>query len=111
LEGEAANVGLKMNEQKTKYMIATRIDTTICDVRQSVANGDKRGPNHVMFHLNSVMLTNKTILISHLLSKSLTSPARKTLVLITFYKLIEVFQNMSCQSFITFLITISNSKK
>jgi hypothetical protein len=36
LEGEAAKVGLKINEQKTKYMIAT-----IRDVGQSVAIGDK----------------------------------------------------------------------
>jgi hypothetical protein len=41
LEGEAAKVGLKMNEQKTKYMIATRSNRTIRDVVQSLANGDK----------------------------------------------------------------------
>jgi hypothetical protein len=41
LEGEAAKVGLKINEQKTKYMIAARNDTTIRDVGQSVAIGDK----------------------------------------------------------------------
>jgi hypothetical protein len=41
LEGEAAKVGLKINEQKTKYMIADRNETTIRDVRQSVAIGDK----------------------------------------------------------------------
>jgi hypothetical protein len=40
LEGEAAKVGLKINEQKTKYMIAARNDTTIRDVGQSVAIGD-----------------------------------------------------------------------
>jgi hypothetical protein len=37
LEGEVAKVGLKINEQKTKYMIAARIDRTIHDV------GAKRG--------------------------------------------------------------------
>jgi hypothetical protein len=31
LEGEAAKVGLKINEQKTKYMIAARNDMTIRD--------------------------------------------------------------------------------
>jgi hypothetical protein len=41
LEGEAAKVGLKRNEQKTKYMIAARIDMTIRDVGLSVAIGDK----------------------------------------------------------------------
>jgi hypothetical protein len=41
LEIEAAKVGLKINEQKTKYMIAARNDTTIRDVGQSVAIGDK----------------------------------------------------------------------
>jgi hypothetical protein len=41
LEGEAAKVGLKINEQKTKYMIAARNDTTIRDVEQSVAIGEK----------------------------------------------------------------------
>jgi hypothetical protein len=38
---KAAKVGLKINEQKTKYMIAARIDTTIRDVGQSVAIGNK----------------------------------------------------------------------
>jgi hypothetical protein len=37
LEGEAAKVGLKINEQKTKYMIAAQNDRTIRDV------GAKRG--------------------------------------------------------------------
>jgi hypothetical protein len=37
LEIEAAKVGLKINEQKTKLMIAARNDTTIRDVGQSVA--------------------------------------------------------------------------
>jgi hypothetical protein len=41
LEGEAAKVGLKINEQKTKYMIAARNDGTIHDVGQSVTIGDK----------------------------------------------------------------------
>jgi hypothetical protein len=41
LEREAAKVGLKINEQKTKYMIAARNYRTICDVGQSVAIGDK----------------------------------------------------------------------
>jgi hypothetical protein len=41
LEGEAAKVGLKINEQKTKYMIAARNDRTIRDVGQSVAIGNK----------------------------------------------------------------------
>jgi hypothetical protein len=41
LEGEATKVGLTINEQKTKYMIAMRNDRTIRDVGQSVAIGDK----------------------------------------------------------------------
>jgi hypothetical protein len=41
LERETAKVGLKINEQKTKYMIASRIDGTIRDVGQSMAIGDK----------------------------------------------------------------------
>jgi hypothetical protein len=41
LEREPANVGLKINKQKTKYMIAARNDRTIRDVGQSVAIGDK----------------------------------------------------------------------
>jgi hypothetical protein len=41
LKGEAAKVGLKINEQKTKYLIAARNDRTIRDVGQSVAIGDK----------------------------------------------------------------------
>jgi hypothetical protein len=36
LEREAAKEGLKINEQKTKNMIATRNDRTICDVGKSV---------------------------------------------------------------------------
>jgi hypothetical protein len=42
LEGEAAKVGLKINEQKTIYMIAAGNDRTIRDVGQSVAIGDKQ---------------------------------------------------------------------
>jgi hypothetical protein len=41
LEGEAAKVGLKINEQKTKYSIATWNDRTLRDVGQNVAIGDK----------------------------------------------------------------------
>jgi hypothetical protein len=41
LEGEAAKVGLKINEQKTKYMIAARNDRTIRDMGQCVAIGEK----------------------------------------------------------------------
>jgi hypothetical protein len=41
LEGEAVKVDLKINEQKTKYMIAARNDRTIRDVGQSVTIGDK----------------------------------------------------------------------
>jgi hypothetical protein len=41
LEIEAAKVGLKINEQKTKYMIAAWNDRTIRDVGQSMAIGDK----------------------------------------------------------------------
>jgi hypothetical protein len=35
LEGEAAKVGLKINEQKTKYMIAAGNNKTIREVAQS----------------------------------------------------------------------------
>jgi hypothetical protein len=38
---ETAKVGLKINEQKTKFMIAARNDSTIRYVGQSVAIGDK----------------------------------------------------------------------
>jgi hypothetical protein len=41
LEIEAAKVGLKINEKKTKYMIAAWNDRTIRDVGQSMAIGDK----------------------------------------------------------------------
>jgi hypothetical protein len=40
LEREAAKEGFKINEQKTKYLIAARNDTTIREVGQSVAIGD-----------------------------------------------------------------------
>jgi hypothetical protein len=41
LEREAAKVWWKINEQKTKYMIAARNNSTIRDVGQSVVIGDK----------------------------------------------------------------------
>jgi hypothetical protein len=41
LERDAAKVGLKINEQKTKYVIAARNDRMIRDVEQSMAIGDK----------------------------------------------------------------------
>jgi hypothetical protein len=41
LEGEAAKVGLKINEEMTKYMIVARNDRTIRGVGQSVTIGDK----------------------------------------------------------------------
>jgi hypothetical protein len=41
LEIEAAKVGLKINEQKTKYMIVARNARTIRDVGQNVAIGDE----------------------------------------------------------------------
>jgi hypothetical protein len=41
LEIEAAKEGLKINEQKMKYMIAAWNDRTIRDAGQSVAIGDK----------------------------------------------------------------------
>jgi hypothetical protein len=41
LEREAAKVGIKINEQKTKYMIAAWNDRMIRDVAQSVAIDDK----------------------------------------------------------------------
>jgi hypothetical protein len=41
LEREAAKVGLKINEQKTKYVIAARNDRMIHDVGQSMAIGDR----------------------------------------------------------------------
>jgi hypothetical protein len=40
-EGEVTKLGLKINEQKTKFMNAARNDRMIRDVRQSVAIGDK----------------------------------------------------------------------
>jgi hypothetical protein len=60
LEGEAARGGLKINEQKTKYMIAARNDTTIRDVVQSVAIGDKHFEVIEEFvYLGSLMDTNE----------------------------------------------------
>jgi hypothetical protein len=41
LERKPAKVGLKTNEQKTKYMLAARNDRTIRVVGQSMAIGDK----------------------------------------------------------------------
>jgi hypothetical protein len=41
LEIEAAKVGLKLKDQKTKYMIAALTDRKIRDVGQSVAIGEK----------------------------------------------------------------------
>jgi hypothetical protein len=38
LKVEAAKVGLKINDQKTKYMIAARNDRTICDAWQLATN-------------------------------------------------------------------------
>jgi hypothetical protein len=40
-EREANKVRLKINESKTKYMIAAGNERTIRDVEQSVAFGDK----------------------------------------------------------------------
>jgi hypothetical protein len=45
LEGEAAKEGLKIYEQKTKYMIAARNDTTIRDVGFLVTNTLKSSKN------------------------------------------------------------------
>jgi hypothetical protein len=47
LEIEAAKVGLEMNEQKTKYMIAAQNDRMIRDLGQSVTIGDKHFEVHV----------------------------------------------------------------
>jgi hypothetical protein len=41
MKREAAKVGLKINEQKTIYMISAWNDRTIRDVGQSMAIGDK----------------------------------------------------------------------
>jgi hypothetical protein len=46
LEGEAAKVGLKINEQKTKYMIAARNDTTIEVVKEFVYLGSLMTPTN-----------------------------------------------------------------
>jgi hypothetical protein len=45
LEGEADKVGLKINEQKTKYMIAARNDRTIRDVSQLATKTLKSSKN------------------------------------------------------------------
>jgi hypothetical protein len=56
LEREEAKVGFKMNEQKTKYMIADRNDRTIHDVGLNVAIGDKHFEVVKEFvHLGSLM--------------------------------------------------------
>jgi hypothetical protein len=58
LEREAAKVGLKINEQKTKYMIAARNDRTIRDVGRSVVIGDKHFEVVKEFvYLGSLMMT------------------------------------------------------
>jgi hypothetical protein len=41
LERETAKVGLRINEQNTKYILAAQNDRTIRDLGQSVAIGDK----------------------------------------------------------------------
>jgi hypothetical protein len=62
LEGEAAKVGLKINEQKTKYMIADRNDRTIRDVWQSVVIGDKHFEVFKEFvYLGSLMTTTNDV--------------------------------------------------
>jgi hypothetical protein len=62
LEREAAKVGLKINEQKTKYMIAARNDRMIRDVGQSVAIGDKHFEVVKEFvYLESLMTTTNDV--------------------------------------------------
>jgi hypothetical protein len=56
LEREAAKVRLKINEQKTKYMVAAWNDMTIRDVGQSVAIGDKHFEGSLMTPTNDVSL-------------------------------------------------------
>jgi hypothetical protein len=56
LEGEAAKVGLKINEQKIKYMIATRNDTTIRDVGQTWVL-TKREENQLLVFERKVLRT------------------------------------------------------
>jgi hypothetical protein len=60
LEGEGAKVGLKINEQKSKYMIAAQNDRTNRDVGQSTAIGDKHFEVVKEFvNLGSLMTPNK----------------------------------------------------
>jgi hypothetical protein len=47
LKREAAKVGLKIHEQKTKYMIAARNDRTIRDVEQRVATNTLKSPKNL----------------------------------------------------------------
>jgi hypothetical protein len=57
LEGEAAKVGLKINEEKTEYMIAVRNDRPTRDVGQSVAIGDNHFEDVKEFvYLGSLMI-------------------------------------------------------
>jgi hypothetical protein len=51
LEGEVAKVGLKINEQKTKYMITARNDMTIRDVGQST----RIGPNNWILKIGNTI--------------------------------------------------------
>jgi hypothetical protein len=46
LEGEASKEGIKINEEKTKYLIKARNDRTIRDVEQSVAIGSLMTPTN-----------------------------------------------------------------
>jgi hypothetical protein len=55
LEEEAAKVGLKINEQKAKYMIAARNDRTISDV----AIGEKHFEVVKEFVYLESLMTNK----------------------------------------------------
>jgi hypothetical protein len=65
LERQAAKVGLKINEQKTKYMIAARNYRTICDVGQSVAIGNKHFEVVKEFmYLGSLIHRKKSALVS-----------------------------------------------
>jgi DNA-binding PucR family transcriptional regulator len=62
LEREAAKVGLKINEQKTKYMIAARNDRMIRDVGKSVAIGDRHFEVVKEFvYLGSLMTTTNDV--------------------------------------------------
>jgi hypothetical protein len=55
LKREPAKVGIKINEQNTKYMIAAPNDTKIHDVGQSVAIGDKHLEVKEFVYLGSLM--------------------------------------------------------